>query len=123
MAANSKFLDPTGILRLTDSQTIQFLDSTTGTLDFNRSDFVQITGNGAVLTGTQRAVDVGVGNNDATVTQVHMRIGTKNGVMMLPRIATANRAAASAAINGGIYYDTTTNKVVVVENGAYANVI
>ncbi|MCE2925820.1 MAG: hypothetical protein LW822_10310 [Phycisphaeraceae bacterium] len=106
-----RFLDTSGILRANDVEAIKPINPTTGRFDNDKSDYLQVNGNGAALVGANRAVDLQAGNDDAAVTSVHLRLLAKGGGVMLPKLTTAARPAWNAALKGLLIHNTTTDKM------------
>lgn len=117
-----RFMDTSGILRANDVEAIKPINPTTGRFDNDKSDYLQVNGNGTALLAANRAVDLQAGNDDAAVTSVHLRLLAKGGGVMLPRLATAALPAWNTALRGLMIYDTTTNKVVVYEGSSIRTV-
>lgn len=61
-----------------------------------------------------------IGANAAPNASAILDLASTTLGLLIPRIATASRPAG---VNGLMYYDTTTNKFVAYENGAYTNMI
>lgn len=122
MAAKTNILDPNGIITAVDAGTLDPKSSAYGRQDAAKRDKLTVTGNDAAVAGTaavNRTIVQDADNDDDTVIHVHHKFTAKKGGIMIPKMATADRPAAHANLDGLLYLDTTTSKVTCCIGGAY----
>lgn len=108
-----------GLIRSADAGVLAPVQ-TTGEKNLDKIDYLKVRADDTALDTNQRQVELIACNDDATVTGTFLKLGgTGTGMIILPKIATAARPTATAALNGAMYYDTTDHKVRVCANGTW----
>lgn len=119
--AKTLILDAQGIVRAVDSETLKPLTAT-GLEDFTKTDYLKVTGNGATLATGHRTVDLAASNDDASVSNVSLRLQTKGAGLTFPCkvfAATADIPAWAAWMEGALIFDAEAHKLKVATNAAW----
>lgn len=115
--AKTTVLDPQGVLRVLD-QEVLLPRTARGEEDFAKTDWFKITANDTALATNVRKVTLSAGNDDATVTAAWPAISGKGNVgLFIPSGAAAPTWAAY--MEGSLYYDTATRKLMLATNAAW----